>query len=103
MSITIAPNELVIKDPASQRLYQFDFDDMLAALAEIASATITITGDDAVLTHDNDAIVTGNRKVNTRVLAGTFGKRYTVTCSIVTNETPTQTEERSFRLLVEQE
>lgn len=100
---TIAPNELVIKDPASERLYQFDFDAMLAAAAEIASQTITITGPDSVLTHDNDGVVSGNRKVNTRILAGTLGATYTVTCRIVTNETPTQTEERSFRVLVEQE
>lgn len=103
MSITIAPNELVIKDPASERLYQFDFDAMLAVGVQAATKAIAITPPDEGLTYDNDAFVTGNRKVNVRIKAGTLGKTYTVTCQIVTNETPAQKEERSFQILSEQE
>jgi hypothetical protein len=55
------------------------------------------------LTKDNETIVTGNQKTQLRLKAGTLKNRYTVTNRIVTNETPAQTDERSFVLrIVEQ-
>lgn len=106
--IYIAPGQTVTKDPAAERIYQFDWDALLATSVEIAGTpTVTIVALNgegaALLTSDNVAKATGNRKVNVRIKAGTVGATYSVTCQIVTNESPTQTEERTFFVRVAQE
>jgi hypothetical protein len=49
-----------------------------------------------VLTKDQESIVTGNQQTRVRISAGTLGATYKVTNRIVTNESPAQTEEQSF-------
>lgn len=101
---TIAPGQLVVKDPSAEKVYQFDWTDYLAALGSevIANSTFTITATDAVLTKDNEGVVSGSLKTQLRLLAGTLGVRYMVTNRIVTNGSPTNTDERSFYVLVQQ-
>ena len=93
--MSVAPGHLFIKDPNSELLYHFDWTDWLQTGAEIASYTLTVDPVSAGLTYDNDAIEAGGKKVQVRVIGGTLGKKYNLECKIVTNETPTQTDERS--------
>lgn len=104
-SETVRPNGQITKDPYDKVVYQFDFDDRLAAGVEIASKSFAIemadgSTTDGILTTDNDALVTGNRKVNVRVLAGTLGAEYRLTCHIVTTESPVQEFDRSVRVQI---
>lgn len=101
---TITPGQTVIKDPSAERLYQFNWDALLTTGAEIASYTVASpTSPDSALVIDNVALVTGNRKVNCRITAGTLGAVYPVVCHIVTNESPPQTEERSILVRIAQQ
>lgn len=102
---TVRPNGQITKDPSDKVLYQFNFDDRLAAGVEITSKTFVIamadgSTSDGSLTTDNDALVTGNRKVNVRVLGGTLSAEYRLTCRIATNESPVQEFDRSVRVAI---
>lgn len=103
---TVDDGALVLKDPADVRVYQFDWDARhLATGVEISSSTFTLTTvkglNTTALTKDNESLLTGNRKTQLRLTAGTKGSLYDVTNRITTNEAPSQTFERSFRLLIE--
>lgn len=103
MSTTIAPGTSVIKDPHAIRMYQWDWDELLSSGTEIATATVVVSGSDNGLTATQVTRVSGNRKVNVLLSAGTLGVDYTVTCRIVTNEAPAQTEDRSIIVRVAQQ
>lgn len=99
--MSIAPNSVVRKDPDSELVYEFDWSAWLGA-AEIDTYAITIDGPDSDLTQDNDSLVSGNQKVDVRLLGGTVGKSYTVTCQIVTDEAVPQTEDASITVQIRQ-
>lgn len=106
-TITVRAGGLVTKDPSDIKVYLVDWDtENLALGATITTSTWTITAispstTDAVLTKDSESILAGNRKTQARLTAGTPGQIYEIANKIVTNETPAQTKERSFRVLVE--
>ena len=102
-ALTIAPGDLITKDPAASKIYQFDWTDYLTDLGveTIATSTFTITGPDSALTKDNESIVTGSYKTQLRLIGGTLGKTYVIANKIVTTATPTNTDERSFSVLLE--
>jgi hypothetical protein len=88
---------LLTKDPQAIEVFTMDWDAQhLAVGVTIQTSTWTITGPDAILTKDNETIVTGNRKTRLRLTGGTLHRKYTVTNRIVTNESPAQTKDRSF-------
>lgn len=90
------------KDSAASLIYDVDWGMFwLAPAVTITTSTWTITGPDAVLTKDQESLTGGNRTARVRLSAGTTGARYTITNRIVTNESPSQTDERSFELLVQ--
>ncbi len=101
--MSLQPGGLITKDPSSTRNGQFNwtawFEDAGAA---IATPTVTVAGPDASLVVSGVA-VSNSQKVIYQVTGGTVGVRYTVTCRIVTNESPAQTDERSFTVLMENE
>jgi len=100
--VTLPDGGLVIKDPADVKTYTFDYDTAnLAAGATIATSLWAITGSDALLTADQTTILSGARKTQVRLSAGTLGTTYTVTNTITTSESPSQTKERSVKVLVE--
>lgn len=108
MPLTIDDGELIVKDQADVSVYVFDWD-VLAALATgvtITTSTFTITAispaGDTALTKDQASILTGSRKTQIRVAAGTAKAKYRLDNTIVTNETPAQTKERSVFVTVEQ-
>jgi hypothetical protein len=106
-TVTILPGDQVTKDPADSKVFVFDWDtNNLAATVTISTSVWTISAispsqTDAVLTKDNESILTGTRKTQVRLLAGTLGQTYEIANRISTSETPSQTKERSFRVRVE--
>lgn len=106
-TIIVSEGALVTKDPADIKVYQCDWDTHnLAVGATITTSTWTITAVspsivDAALTKDNESVLTGDRKTQLRLTAGTLGQIYEIANKVVTNETPAQTKERSFRVLIE--
>ena len=107
--ITIENGDQITKDPSDVKVYLVDWDtDNLAVGATITTSSWTITAigpsqTDTALTKDSESIVTGSRKTQVRLSAGTLGQTYEIANKIVTNEAPTQTKERSFRVRVEQQ
>jgi len=53
------------------------------------------------LTKDNESVLVSNRTTQVRLTGGTLGQTYEVANKIVTNESPAQTKEKSFRVLIE--
>jgi hypothetical protein len=103
---TIFPGSLVVKDPSDVKTYVFDWDtNNLALGATITSSTFTITAvrplGDTALTADQASVLTGNRKTQVRLSAGTVAALYEVANRVVTSESPPQTKERSFRILIQ--
>jgi hypothetical protein len=99
--MSLTPGGLKVKDPAAVKNAAFNWGTYLAAGVLLSSPTVTVSGPDAALITANVALATGNRQVNYTISAGTVGAKYTVTCHISTNETPPQTDERSFQVLVQ--
>jgi hypothetical protein len=106
-TIVIQDGDQVTKDPADIKVYKFDWDtNNLAATVTIGTSTWTITPiypstTDAVLTKDQESILAGLRTTQVRLSAGTLGQIYEIANKVVTSETPAQTKERSFRVLIE--
>ena len=102
-AVILRPGGLYTKDPNELRVVQFDWDTdgNLATGATISTSTWTIAVERPAsevitgLTKDNDSILSGSRKTQVRLTAGTLGSRYRLSNTIVTNETPAQTKERS--------
>lgn len=101
MSDALIPR-VKVKDPSAILVYEMDWGThWLAAAITIPSSTWTISGPDAALTKDQESTVAGGRSTRLRLSAGTVGARYFVTNRIVTSETPSQTDERTFELLIQ--
>ena len=98
--MSIRPGSTVTKDPNASLVYTFNWADWLVGAATISTSTFTITGPDAALTKDNETIPTGSTTAQVRLLGGTLGKTYTLTCRVVTNESPAQTEDASIRVTI---
>ncbi len=56
----------------------------------------------AATAPDNDSIAVDGRSAMVRLLNGTSGHKYKITNRIVTDESPTQTDDRSFYLKVKE-
>ena len=101
--MTLPYDSLVKKDPqASAWPRGIDWTAYLAnidAAETISSSTWAVTGSDALLTTASPSIVTGNKKTQVRLSAGTLGVRYTVTNSIITSSGVH--DDQSFDVLIE--
>lgn len=98
------PGDLIMKDPAADEPQGFDWTAWLAELGvgtQVVTSVWTVTGSDAVLTTHNQIIVTGGLKTQVYLAAGTAGVKYEVTNRITTNSAPPVTDERSFKVLVQ--
>jgi hypothetical protein len=106
-TVTLRPGALVVKDPADIKVYVVDWDtENLADSVTISTSTWTITPispstSDSALTKDQESKLAGDRKTQVRLTAGTLGQTYEIANRIVTSETPAQTKERSFRVLIQ--
>src|SRR5579872_3670948 len=104
MSITIESGQGTRKDPNSIEVFEMDWDSQrLNPTVQIASSSWIVTApanDSTPITTDQPSILAGNRKTQVRLSAGTLWKKYTVTNRIVTNETPAQTLDASFTVVI---
>jgi len=105
--VTLPDGALVLKDPADVKVYTVDWSELnLATAVTIITSTWTVTAiapstTDTALTADQTTILVGARKTQVRLTAGTLGQRYLVANTVVTSESPAQTKERSFVVLVQ--
>lgn len=99
MSVVVYDGANLTKDPDAQRVFTFDWTADIGS-ASISTSTWTITGPDAALTYDNGAIASGSKMTTVRVLGGTLGKTYTLSNRIVTNASPTETEDASITFTI---
>jgi hypothetical protein len=106
-TITIRAGGLVRKDPADVKVYVVDWDTSnLGVGVTISTSVWTITAvspstTDVALTKDNESVLAGSRTTQVRLLAGTVGQTYAIANKVTTNESPSQTKERSFFVLIE--
>jgi hypothetical protein len=106
---TIEDGELVRMDPADISVFSFDWDTRFLTLGvAIASSSFTVTpilaaSPAGTLADDSASILAGNRSTQIRLDAtgAVLGEKYEIANQIVTNESPAQTKERSFFVLVE--
>ncbi len=108
MSITIKSGGLAVMDPSDVRVFTFDWDaNNLSTAVTITTSSWTITTTQqnglTVLTKDNESILSGSRRTQVRLNAttATVGDAYLVSNKIVTNESPTQTKEQSFQVVIQ--
>ena len=105
--IIIDAGNLAIQDPSDILVYVFDWGtENLPVGVEISgAATWTITAisptSATLMTKDQESILTGNRKAQVRLQGGQADARYNIACKITTNESPPQTKEQSFEILVQ--
>ena len=107
MSITIDNGGLATQDPDDSSVYQFDWGtDNLALGVTIMSSVFTVRAVNpltAVLPVLDSAGLDGaSRTAHVRVTGGDVGATYEIANKIVTSESPSQTKERSFLLLIEE-
>jgi hypothetical protein len=106
MSESIRAGGLITKGPAESEFYEMDWDaEHLEAGVEIATSTWTVTllsgAATGLMTRDNPSILTGNRTTKARFVGGTEGQIYDVSNTIVTDESPARTKDRSFLVLIQ--
>jgi hypothetical protein len=104
--VTVSDGALITKDPSDVPVLVFDWDaSHLASGVTITTSTFTITAlkpsADTALTKDQPSILSGSRKTQIRLAAGTLGALYRLDNTIVTSESPAQTKERSVKIKVE--
>lgn len=105
-AITIQAGGLAVQDPSDIRIYVFDWDrDNLTTGVTIATSVFTVTAirpsANTALIKDNEAIQAGSRKTQVRLSVGTLDALYEIANKIVTSESPAQTKEQSFQLLIQ--
>lgn len=107
MSTSISAGGLLVLGPSNQRVITMDWDtEALPATVTIASSNFTITPirqAGSMLGLDNTSILAGNRKTQLRLDAtlATVGDLYMVINVIVTAESPAQTIDGVFQVLVQ--
>lgn len=113
-ALIVDDGQLVPMDPADKTNFKFDWSTShLNTGVTIATSTMTIraiaptTG--TGLTKDNESIIAAapysSRWTSLRLIAGgdtVVGHMYEVANTIVTDESPAQTKQRSFRVRIEQ-
>lgn len=116
--LVVRDGALVTQDPNDARVYVNDWDtDNLASGVIISSHTFTVTqlrgAATPALTKDSEAILASwtdesghvyatTRTTRLRLSGGSLGALYRIDETIVTNESPTQTKDRHFKLLIQQ-
>jgi hypothetical protein len=105
---TVKDGTPVDKDPSDAAVFIFDWgsdaladdDRHLASTALISSATFTITAieppGNTALTKDSETVLGDQKRTRLRLLGGLLDAVYRVDNTIVTNENPAQTIQRSF-------
>lgn len=104
--ITVRSGATVTQDPNDSLVYRLNWDEenLGEGVVLTGAGTITITADDEAspsLEADQLALLEGNRSARVRLTGGELGQTYRVSHRIVTNESPAQTKEKSFFVLIQ--
>lgn len=104
--ITVRSGALITQDPNDSLVYRLNWDEenLGESVVLIGAGTITITADDEAspaLEADQLALLDGNRSARVRLTGGQLGQRYRVSHRVSTNESPAQTKEQSFFVLIQ--
>jgi len=108
MSYTIRDGDMALKDPSDIRVFQFDWGaEALQVGASIITSTfqaIGVRGNLATtpLSLDAPSVLPGERQTQIRIDAGARNSMWRINNKIVTDESPSQTIERSFFLLIQE-
>lgn len=100
MTAPLRPDAVIVKDPDAEVPYYFDWDEWMNASASIDDYELIIDGPDDGLDLDNDGLTDNERGVQFRIVGGTVGHKYRVTCRIETDETPVVKDVRSVWFVV---
>jgi hypothetical protein len=100
-TLTMNDGGLTTQDPHDVMVYEMDWSENLETDVNILTSawTITVEKGTAGLTADNSK--RSGQITQIRLGSGVLGSLYKATNQIVTNETPAQTKERSFLILIE--
>jgi hypothetical protein len=101
--ITITDGGYCEKDSDEVLVYEFDYNalNLPVGVELVTFGTFVLAGETPmVLTKDNEALMTGNRKTQVRLSGGTVGRKYTVINRVTTNEVPSQVKEKRFSLRI---
>lgn len=106
MSFSMRAGGLLSLDPNDQLLVSFDWDsEALPTGVSIASYVHTISvirqSGATALTKDQESQTSRSTRLRLIGSTATLGDKYLVSSKITTNETPAQTIERSFTVLIE--
>lgn len=97
--MSVKPGSTLRKRTDEVLPYIFDWSAWLDT-ATISSSVWTLTTTDGALVKADESILTGSQKTQAFLSDGTVGYTYCIANTIVTNETPARTGERSFHLLI---
>ncbi len=104
--MTIRSGGLIVKGPSETEIYLMDWSsEHLVAGMTISTSAWAFTrlsgATTGLMMMDNETILAGSRTTHARFFGGTEGQTYDVTNTIVTNETPARTKDRSFKVLIQ--
>ena len=105
MSIrSIRDGGTLTKDPDAARVLTWDWDADLAEGAKIVTSTWHISPPGALVADpDTDSIASDGRSTSVRLSGGTDRQNYTVTNRIVTDSSPSETEDASVVVQVREQ
>lgn len=108
---TVNDGSAIAKDPSDAQVIRYDWSEVLATSVAIAESTFAVTtvqaGDPSgtALSTDNASILSASpynsQHTQVRIVSGAAGGIYRVGNTIVTDESPAQTFERSLTVIVE--
>jgi hypothetical protein len=99
MARTIPDQGSAEQDANEALVYEFDYDDNLAAGVQLSSVG-TFAASPNGLTLDQSTLAVDGRSVTVRVAGGVRGRVYEVRHTAGTNETPVQTKSKWFKLRI---
>jgi hypothetical protein len=99
---TVRDGVTIVKDPNDEAVYIFDWDSRLGEGVIIEDFSFITSGPDALLTLEEESLLSGSRSTQFRLTDGTAGRKYKVTNRIVTNEDPAQTLDAAFYVLIQE-
>lgn len=98
----MAITTLESKDPDGINVnYKVDLTNYLQT-GETVSSIVSVDKDDAALTVASSQITDSGKSVTVFLTGGTLGQLVTVTTRFTVSGSPSRTDDRSFRILIEQ-
>lgn len=103
VTIEIRDGGLATQDPSDARVYRMTWEDNLAAGVTFTTNTFTVTQLSGTATPalTRDSVSADGLDTIVRLSGGAEGGLYRIDNLVITNESPAQTKERHFKVLVQ--